>query len=128
LGDDFVILDYDKNNNIVIWDGESKWHDLFGNDVTSTRLAHFEQRGEIDGIAIDSIGIKSFPVVFAKPYVNLLDEVIPVLKDPSATDAVFGGVWYSGDSVTGFTLNVHVTTASATVGATIKARWKSLGQ
>lgn len=123
-----MILEYDKKSRIIIFDGDSAWHDVYGNDVTATKQSHFRQNGQLTGIAIDSTGLKTFPVVFTTAYTNVLDKVSAVLTDPTATDAVIGEMFITGDSVTGFTLNVHVITASVTAGSTIKANWEAMGQ
>lgn len=123
-----MILDFDKNNLPIVFDGNGTWYDGHGFAIDPQVGSHFEQRGQVTGIAIGSTGLKSSPVVLPVAYANELDEVFIELFDPSATDAVVGAAFITGDSVTGFTLNVNVITASATSGATIKAKWKALGQ
>lgn len=106
------------------------------NVTDQTVLGKFVKFGQATGIAVDSTGIKTFTISFTSAsgyitgganYANALDYVMLTLSDLSATDAVLGGVWVSGMSSSGFTINVKVTTASATVGATVKCNWSALG-
>lgn len=121
-----MIITYDKNSNPVIWDGNSKYHDLFGNDVTTTQTAYYEQHATISGVAIDATGVKAENVTFPVAFSTDVKEVFVSYADPTATDAELGQATYSA-TVSGVVVNVPVITASVTSGATVSLAIKALG-
>jgi hypothetical protein len=118
---------YDINGMPLFWDGTSKFFDTLGNDVTATKIAYSVQRGDVTGINIAAVGIQTAVVTFTEPFDVALQDVSVNLKDLSATDAIISQVWTSNETINGFTINVHVTTASVTGGSTAKCHWVSTG-
>lgn len=120
-------IEFDKNGRPIYWDGNSKWYDNYDYDVTSTKIANWAQSGDSNAtIPIDSTGVKTVNIVFSVAYKNTPSDIFVQLKDATANDAVLGGYWISGESNAGFTLNVHVVTASATAGAKMSARYRAI--
>ncbi len=81
--------------------------------------------GSVTGLSGAAAGVVTSAVVFTNSYPTATDNVLLTLLDPSSQGIVFGGVWVTAVSDTGFTLNVNVTTA--VTGSTFSVAWLALG-
>lgn len=82
--------------------------------------------GKVTGISIAATGIVTAPVTFTNAFPNALDYVGLQLADPSATGASFDAPYITGDTKSGFTINLNVRTAAA-AGTTISCYWQAYG-
>ena len=95
--------------------------------LNSTAALIDTQAGLVAGVAIDAATTVQKAIVLPTPYPTSIDRVFLTLREPTEQDAVFGGVWTTAETKDGFTVNVKVTTASATAGATVNVGWQTVG-
>jgi len=96
----------------------STWIDNWGGNEYDIR------HGVVTGIPITSVGVQTVTVNFTPSYYTpyVRPRIVATFQDPSATDFA-GFIYITNVSNTGFTLNVKITTASATAGATVSVAW-----
>jgi len=109
---------------VVYFDDGTAWTPVA---VSATAELVDTQAGVVTGLAITAAGVVTANVVLPTPYPTSLDRVFLTLRQPTAQNASFGGLWTTNESKSGFTLNLSVVTASTTAGATVNVGWETVG-
>lgn len=81
--------------------------------------------GAINGLSGAATGVVTANVAFTNDFPTATDNVQLTILTPSAQAIVFGGLWVTAVTNSGFTINANVTTADA--GSTFDVGWLALG-
>jgi len=101
--------------------------DQVGAMATSDGLVAGElvKSGVVTGLSGAAAGVVTSAVVLTTPFPTNIDNIHLTIGSPSVQTLVFGGLWETNRSKTGFTINVDITTLQA--GSTFNVRWVAYG-